>query len=708
MKLTCLLADGAKALVFLAICHCNPAYAVEIKSDTAPPNSPATIVAEGKNLIIQYNGQTLLRAEFSFTDPGVIFTQKVDEQEGRVIQALKWVSAGKPLKLTGIIDGSGQSFSCEADPPHEAGKIVRHSVGLSNSLLNRAVYDRRSDWVISVNWPTGIRIIPVTDNGETRQFRFEATGNVIEIDFRPLFYQKHRGLSYYKPWMYDVWQPSVAGWCSWFAYFNTITEQKIEHAADVVSKELAPYGIEYLQIDDGYQKEPGGLPETWLTGNEKFPSGLDHLCSYIQSKRLKPGIWTYTSFHQKEYAFRNRDLFVRNTQGDPAYGNWIGYIMDGSNPAALNTIIKPIYKGFRDMGWQYFKVDALRHLRYEGYNSYNGYFTGKKADLTGSYRNLVQAIRNEIGEDNFMLGCWGIRPELVGIINSCRIGGDGFGYGGLSQYNSFNNVVWRNDPDHIELTPEEAYRSCMVTSMTGSVFMLTDKPEVYATELVEAARRSIPVMFTQPGQLYDADPSRSSKISRVGSELNGDGPRVFDAGQDENKDYLYLLEVNKPFGNWMLLGRMEGAPQTVTFKELGLDDGNEYLVFEFWTKKLIGSFQGDFPTGEISPKYRCQLFCIRERQDHPQLLATNRHITCGGYDLEDLKWENSTLSGKSKVVKSEEYKLYIAEPAGYAFVKFESDSAKITSSTMNGMVREISFKADTDSVSWSVTYDHMR
>lgn len=683
----------------------NYVFAIDKQEGVSPANAPSQLKLEGKTLSIYYDGQELFKGEFDYMDSTILFSQIIDESEGKINQVYKWTAHSRPLKLTGMISASVQSFPCQADNPHDSKKIVRHSIGLSNSSLNHAVYDRKSDWVLSLDFPTTVRIIPVLDDGNVHQFKIEISGNIISLRFRPRYYQKHRGLSYFEPWNYDVWKPSVAGWCSWFAYFKDISENKIKQVADVLSSKLVPYGLDYLQIDDGYQREPAGLPSSWLEGNDKFPSGLGNLASYIKSKGLMPGIWTYTSFHQKEFALAHKDLFVKNSEGNPAYGNWVGYIMDGSNSKTLNKLIKPVYQGLHEMGWSYYKVDALRHLRYEGYNSYNEYFSKKGIDREKAYRNLVQSIRNEIGEGNFMLGCWGIRPELIGIIDGCRIGGDGFGYAGFAQYNSFNNVVWRNDPDHIVLSKEDAYSSCMVTSLTGSVFMLTDKPEVYETDIVDAARRSIPVMFTLPGQLYDVDPSRSSYIYRVNSELNGDGPRVFDAGQNDNKDYLYLLEINEPYENWMLLGKIGGESQTLTFRELGLDDTKKYLVFEYWTKQLAGSFFKGFSTREINPDYNCQLFCIRELKDHPQLLATDRHITCGAYDLIDLKWQDLTLEGKSKAVNGEEYKLYIVEPLGYNFVKFDCTDAHLISNKKNGIVREISLYVDTDKpLLWSVSY----
>jgi len=70
-----------------------------------------------------------------------------------------------------------------------------------------------------------------------------------------------------------------------------------------------------------------------------------------------------------------------------------------------------------------------------------------------------------------------------------RFGDDGFAYAGLAQYNSFNNIVWRNDPDHIELN-EDAFRSTLVTTLTGSLLMPTDKPAVYRTAAIEPAKRA--------------------------------------------------------------------------------------------------------------------------------------------------------------------------------------------------------------------------
>ncbi len=83
-------------------------------------------------------------------------------------------------------------------------------------------------------------------------------------------------------------------------------------------------------------------------------------------------------------------------------------------------------------------------------------------------------------------------------------------------------MVWQNDRDHIELSLREAYHSFMVTSLTVLLFMPTDKPKVYQTEIVEPTKRAVFVSFTLSGQFYDVDPSRFSSFHLVNSELSGD------------------------------------------------------------------------------------------------------------------------------------------------------------------------------------------
>jgi alpha-galactosidase len=609
---------------------------------------------------------------------------------------------GKTFRLDGRVKGSDESIACEGDPGEVRTKVVRQVVGRSHSLLNNAVYERQKDWLFSVdNYASTVKIDPVN----LSDYDISISGWEVVIRFRPHYFKEHRGLSSFDPSAFAVWKKPVVGWCSWFAYFDAVNEQEIKDAADVISAQLKPFGLQYLQMDDGYTQHPIGLPDTWLHPNNKFPSGLKQLASYISGKGLVPGIWTNVSFADSTAAFANRGYFVQDDQGRPASGNWVGYVMDGSNKETLQKLISPVYKGLYNDGFRYFKLDALRHLKYEGYNSFKEFFAKARVDRNEAFRSLVKEVRRQAGGEQFLLACWGIRPELVGLVDGCRIGTDGFSFAGLAQFNSYNNIIWRNDPDHIVLSQKEAYRSCAATSLTGSLFMLTDKAEFYRNSpLIEAARRTIPVLYTQPGQVYDVDPSRSSRISGADVEMSGSGPRQFDASSQTSTG-LFQLEINKPFENWVVLGRLDERDKVLPFRDLGLDDKKEYLVFEFWSKKFMGEYKSHFSPGSIDTAFNCQAFCIREKLEHPQLLATNRHISCGGLEISSLNWADQTLRGTSELVAGDEYVLYLFEGSGYAFDTLDLKGAGFVKNEKKGPVRKIVLLSPAGgSAEWAVHY----
>jgi hypothetical protein len=187
-----------------------------------------------------------------------------------------------------------------------------------------------------------------------------------------------------------------------------------------------------------------------------------------------------------------------------------------------------------------------------------------------------------------------------------------------------------------------------VTSLTGSILLLTDKPSFYRTGDVRPANRAAPVLGTLPGQIFDVDPSRSDALDRVDTEVSGSGPRVFDAGLAPTCD-LFLLEVNRSFEDWVVLGRTGESAAEIRFADLGLDPLKEYFVYEFWSDRLLGSFTGGFGPGPLDHVFRSQALIIRERRPHPQVVSTSRHVTGGGVDLADVRSRDEPSARHSPV-----------------------------------------------------------
>ena len=235
--------------------------------------------------------------------------------------------------------------------------------------------------------------------------------------------------------------------------------------------------------------------------------------------------------------------------------------------------------------------------------------------------------------------------------------------------------------------------------------MLTDPPEVYRTPRVEAAKRAAPVLATVPGQVYDVDPSRSARIGAVDAEVSGAGPRPFEADQ-QLVQALYLTEVNRPFERWSVLARTGGDARELRFADLGLPADREYVVFEFWTKHLLGAFQEAFAPGAVDPAFAVQVFCIRERTPRPQLVATSRHVGCGAVDLVDVAWHGDTLAGTSEVVAGDDYALYLTEPAGWRFTGAAVDGAPPASVERTGALRVVRIRtAQGGSVTWRIAWE---
>jgi hypothetical protein len=139
---------------------------------------------------------------------------------------------------------------------------------------------------------------------------------------------------------------------------------------------------------------------------------------------------------------------------------------------------------------------------------------------------------------------------------------------------------------------------------------------------------------------------------------------------------VWNMPVERPFGHWNLLAifNFTGKAGRNTFeahlgaeKDLRLDPGKEYIVFEFWTKKLIGTFKGTFATRPLDP-YDCDVYCIVEKQAHPVLISTSRHIRQMAFDIKDLEYDDqrTMLRGVSRAVAGDPYSLYIYLPDGFS------------------------------------------
>jgi hypothetical protein len=658
---------------------------------------------------------------------------------------------GENLNLSGQVLASKEGLAAENFTRYQkAFPIVRTTIGNpSVNLRNNAIYDRYNDWMIEINISNEtLQIVPKIQKDSSKTFALTAANaDKIEIIFRPLFYQKHKGIKYFKPRTYEVWKQPVTGWSSWWAYMRNFNESNLKDLLQVWDdKHFADYGYKYIQIDDVYQGGadqghaspkvgPNGYyatgPKTWLQWKKDlFPSGLQGYVSSVKRAGFTPAIWVSTNFTATDSVNKHPDWFIQDKNGKPSIGPWIAYAVNAENTEAVENLIRPTFRGLKAAGIKYVKIDILRHYLYDNMHNNMEFFASKGYTPEDVFRAYLKVAREEMGDDSFILSCWGVLPPSVGLVNACRIGGDAYGPVTMQQYNSWNGIVWINDPDHcdvypnykptetgnvkntvqVQATPEETKLRPSLASIAGCMLILSDKPSVYKDDKnLEGLRRASPVLFSVPGQLYDFDPVKSSLLPTLNLEdiKKGAGYSPIDADQFGKVCPWWLNEINRDFENWNVLSRMNWSKESYTssnvkFSDLGLNASKKYLVFEFWNKKFLGLCKDSFAVGELAPG-SIQTFSIREKTDHPQIVSTNRHLSQGGYDLTDVQWTKNTLSGKSKVVANDNYELYIYLPDGYRIKAATASNQVIT--VVNNQLSVVSFTPNkTGEVNWKIVF----
>lgn len=673
-----------------------------------PPNAPATVEwnAGQRVLKLHYHGGVIMDATLCAEDasgkPVAGVAIQLDPSEttgGKVEQRLKFTQVtpkdGVKLVLRGSVAGSEQAFPAETDSEaQQRFPLVRNSVGLSHNLRNNAVYDRRWDWVLIGPAAGSTRIQPKRVEGKGVTFTLESSGTALEWVFRPRFYQKHKELAYFEPWTYQVWKEPVTGYCTWWAYRDGFNQRTLDEVVDVfVKKRLPDFGYKYIQLDDAYQTGWGGCPQNWLTWNAKFPGGAEYAVKTIKAGGMKPGIWVNRLHrpgdpHITDIGKQHPDWFIRKPDGDPTIrGDWhTMYILNTTNKDAIEGMVRPTYRALKQQGWDYVKIDGAGDLLYASLKPQCADdFKKSGATPEESLRAWDKVARAELGPDVYILTCWGVHPGInsIGLADGCRLSDDGFGPATFQRFASWNGVVWRGDPDHCDIMSEgfkdkttmrtfgaasamaDTIDQPSIVAMAGGTLMLSDKVADYQNDShLEGVKRSSPVLFTVPGQLYDFGnrPTLDHGAAKRGGEAT-----------------WWLQEIDRPFEHWSVLARFNwrqeklkwnrsGNPeQDVRFADLGLAGGREYLVFEFWTQTFIGKSKDSFKAPAQDAGNALQVFAIREARPYPWVLSTTRHLSQGGVDLQDEKWDkaSNTLSGRSAVVTGDPYVLTVHLPQGF-------------------------------------------
>ncbi len=208
------------------------------------------------------------------------------------------------------------------------------------------------------------------------------------------------------------------GWCSWYQYFTNVTSRDIEENGE----RAAAHGLGLVQIDDGWQAEIGD----WSSTSPRFGTPIGELAKRIVDDGGVAGLWSapFLAIEGGRLATEHPEWLVQNDRGLPAtalfHEVWGGkvFALDTTQDDVLAHLVET-YRQLSQQGFEYHKVDFLFAAGIPGVRAGDGLFTRAMALQKG-----LQALRQGIGEDAYLLGCGGPLLSVVGIVDAMRVSED--------------------------------------------------------------------------------------------------------------------------------------------------------------------------------------------------------------------------------------------------------------------------------------------
>jgi len=623
--------------------------------------------------------------------------------------------------------------------PEKNPECMYFILGQVASPVFHALFDRKTD--IAINFPERSQMQRDPQNPDVLKLVLPLHGNAV-IRLTPDYYTKTLGLPFYSRFDDTEFKTAPIVWSSWTSYYQDVREEDMVRNTDWLAAHLRPYGFQYVELDDGYDRDAQGQHywiENWDA--KKFPHGPQWLTSYIKSKGLRAGVWLVPNAYagavkdHPDWYLRDKDGKIALDYNTPA--------MDSTNPEVLQFVQK-MFRTLDDMGFEYYKFDGEHAFPLYVPTVDHSLLHDKNAGLLENYRHRLELIRNVIGPKRFVEVCPAGTPlNGIGYFNSYFNGDDLYGswqgmYPMFSSINAnafFNHVAAYVMPGEglelgLPMSPEEARRNrdpvvmeiakiredpvvgfgvtqaeartlVSYVALTGVAYPLASVMPELPEERVRLLQATMPTLPIFPVDLF----SRGTEA----------GWQTFRSTQPDfyihNFPEILDLKVNSEAGTYDVVGftNWYGTPTTreISLRDkLGLDPQASYVAFDFWNQKLLGVIKNDLSI-TIDP-HDTRVLLIHTLQDHPQLVGLSRHIS-GTYSLGELSWDprKKVLSGSSQSVPGDPYALWIFVPEGFQVIGVKTVSGQIeipTEKNLEGSSLKIRFNGTADSVRWEIQF----
>ena len=616
-----------------------------------PPICHARLSGDPKAKIyyLTYNGFDIIKMQFmKDCKPSVRFHSDGDFQSYPFIQQFI-IAANQETEMT-VTVSFPHEMVCMRPQRAETGQAILGQWGYPLIHGVNGLYSLVWDYLISwhgyddFQWQS--KAIGKENGVYSASFTFSLGRKPWIVLLKPRFYGMHLGYENHKPWLRRSKEEAVAGWCSWEAYHSDVTQEHIQTAAAVLAP-LRKYGLDTMQLDDGYQNTlvppaPGKpISESWLITNEKFPNGHQGIVSAMRGAGFRAGIWTNATLTNREACLDYPNV-LRKADGELLFGDWIQYIID-CTPEMLAKEIEPYYRKLREAGYDYFKSDSIRHLIFDGLQEAVRLGLLSNEDAHGRMKAYMQAARNGIGEDAYYLSCWGTLSQSIGVCDAMRVATDAnaswcafsMQLRETARWFFAQRVLFTLDPDHVCVRSELPWVRMMLSlvSLTGGLYMISDKPETYDEQRLELVRKTVPglaVRTAETGPVQHNTPACYSIRGRMDPVDTSYDIGHYTKGERAPFASLWCTHFEQSGRNWSVVQRCAVTPlpnAKISAAALGLDANRTYYAFDFWkqTGGIVAGGVFNFPALALGDTTVYGLFDISDGT--PQLVGSDRHIS---------------------------------------------------------------------------------
>jgi alpha-galactosidase len=290
--------------------------------------------------------------------------------------------------------------------------------------------------------------------------------------------------------------PYQRGWCSWYHYFDAITEDALRSNLRRLRELRCEFPVDVVQLDDGFQAALGD----WEHTNAKFPGGLKRMADEIREAGFTAGLWTapFLATRDSELMRAHPDWLICNQNGEPLPAarnpSWtagedkFAYVLDPSHPEFTQHQEQLFHRLVHEFGYGYLKLDFLFAAAADG-RRHDPNLTRAQTLRCG-----LETIRRGAGDETFLLGCGCPLGPAIGVVDGMRIGPDVAPYWGgdvepgtrlainaIIARSFMHRRLWLNDPDCLmlrvsetRLAREERFALAAAIAVSGGMLLLSD------------------------------------------------------------------------------------------------------------------------------------------------------------------------------------------------------------------------------------------